>query len=200
VKVIVRPILVLSVLILLQSSAFSFQASTGNSDRAEAERMWELMIQAKGGRERLHAVTNVQMSEHLKYLWGLRILRIDYEGLFVFPDKSWEWDDQRGTVFGFNIRLHNFEKNLHLAYFDRGQGASVTPMQRPSRRNLTTLQLHLFAETRWVQPVPVSFRSEKVDGKTVDIVQTRVKDFPEDEQKIEFVLDSKTHLPMTVTF
>ena len=73
-------------------------------------------------------------------------------------------------------------------------------MIRPSRRNFTKLQLHLFGETKWVQPIPVSFRSEKVDGKKVDIIETRVKDFPEDEQKIEFVLDPKTHLPMKVTY
>src|SRR5688572_9468214 len=75
--------LFITLLVLSQSSVHASQADglPADANRAEAERVWELMIKAKGGRERLHAVNNVQMSEHLKYLWGFRILTIDYEGL-----------------------------------------------------------------------------------------------------------------------
>jgi hypothetical protein len=133
-------------------------------------------------------------------LWGFKIITINYEGLFVFPNKSWEWDDQRGTIFGFKIHLHNFEKDFHRSYSDVGEGPSIVPIMQPSRRTFTTLQLELFTETKWVQPVPVSVRSETLNGRKVDIVQTRVKEFPEDEQKIEFALDRKTHLPLRVTY
>ncbi len=197
-KVILRAFLILSVFILTQSSAFSFQATTDNSSRAEAERMWELMIQAKGGRERLHSVANLQRSEREKYLWWFKVITINYEGLFVFPNKSWEWDDQRGTVFGFRIHLHNFEKDFHRSYTDVGEGPSIVPILEPSRRNFTTLQLELLAETKWVRPVPYSVRSEELNGKKVDIVETNVRDLPED--KVEFALDRKTHLPVRVAY
>jgi hypothetical protein len=202
VKSVLRRVLALIVLVLPGTSLIppSIASTKPNDSRAEAERMWELAIQAKGGRETLHAVNNVQMSSHEKYLWWFEILTINYEGLMVFPAKSWEWDDQRGTVFGFTIHLHNFEKNIHQSYVDTGNGARVVPIQEPSRRNLTTLQLHLFSETRWVQPIPESFRRDKVDEREVDIVQTRVKALPDDEQKVEFALDRNTHLPVKVIY
>lgn len=197
-KVIVKAFLLLAVLVLAQASAFSFQSSTDNSNRAEAERMWELMIQAKGGRERLHSVSNLQRSERAKFLWWFEIITINYEGLFVFPDKSWEWDDQRGTIFGFRIHLHNFEKDFHRSYVNVGEGPSIVPILKPSRRHFTTLQLELLAETKWVRPVPYRVRTEELNGKKVDIIETNVKELPED--KVEFALDLKTHLPVRVSY
>lgn len=199
-KAIVILVLILSVLVLPQSAAFPFQSiePTDKSNRAEAERLWELMITAKGGRERLHSVSNLQKSEHEKYLWWFKMITINYEGLFVFPNKSWEWDDQRGTIFGFRIHLHNFEKDFHRSYSDVGEGPSIVPIMQPSRRHFTTLQLELLAETKWVRPVPYSVRTAELNGKKVDIVETKVKELPED--KVEFALDRKTHLPLKVTY
>lgn len=195
----------LTLLFVILITGIPAQAARGSSlelglTRAEAERFWEMAIRAKGGRERLYAVTNVQMSQHEKYLALLRILTINYEGLFVFPNKSWEWDDQRGTVFGFSIHVHNFDRNFHQSYVDRGNGGSVEPLQLPGRSKFERLQLHLFMETKWIQPIPESFRQETLDGHKVDIVQTLVKEFPPDEQKVEFALDRKTHLPVKVIY
>ena len=173
---------------------------TGLDSRAEAERLWELMIAAKGGRERLHSVDNLLMSSHEKYWWEFRILTINYEGLFVFPKKSWEWDDQRGSVFGFSIHVHNFESNIHQSYVDSGKGGSVVPILQPSLRNLTKLQLHLLAETQWVKPQPVSARVGKESGRDADIVETHVNELPAGEQKVDFVLDRRSHLPVRVIY
>ena len=191
-------------IVAVLASCFSVVAyadqQTDDTQRVEAERLWEAMIAAKGGRERLQAVTNVQMSEHEKYWHLLRHLEINYEGLFVFPNKAWVWDDQRGTVFGMSVRLHNFETNTHLSYVDSGHGARVTPIINPSQHNLVRLQLHLFGGTRWVRPVPQRARLGKLDNREVDIVEVRVDELPADERKVEFWLDRASHLPIQVVY
>jgi hypothetical protein len=174
--------------------------SQADTDRQKAERLWELMLEAKGGKEHLLAVNNVQMSVREKYWWWLKRMEINYEGLFVFPDKSWEWDDQRGTVFGMSIHLHNFESNKHVSYVDTGKGARVVPILQPSKRNLIQLQLHLLAQTKWVKPIPQSFRTGKLGDREVDFVETTVLNFPSNEQKVEFALDRKSHLPLRVIY
>jgi hypothetical protein len=140
------------------------------------------------------------MSEHEKYWRGFQRLAVNYEALFVFPDKSWEWDDQKGTVFGMAIHLHNFETNTHLTYVDAGKGARVSPMINPSRRNLVQLQLHLLAETRWVRPVPQKARLSKLDNMDVDVVEVRVNELPDESRKVEFCLDRKSHLPVQIVY
>jgi hypothetical protein len=192
--------LIVALLSISVSAVAYANHQTGNADRLEAEKLWEAMIAARGGRERLHAVTNVQMSEHEKYWQLLRRLEINYEGMFVFPNKAWEWDDQKGTVFGMSVRLNNFETNTHLSYVDAGHGARVTPIINPSDRNLVRLQLHLFGETRWVRPVPQRTRLGKLDNRELDVVEVRIDELPPAERKVEFWLDRQSHLPVQVVY
>lgn len=169
------------------------------TSRAKAEQLWEQAIEAKGGRDRLHSITNVHMSEKGGFLccWGFGYREYVYEGLMVFPSKSWEWDDQRGTVFGFTIDLHNFDKNIHQSLNKAG---SIVPIMKPSATSLTRLQLHIMMESKWVRPIPVGERIDKHDGREVDIVETRVAGLAWYDDKVEFVLDRKTHLPREVVY
>ena len=54
--------------------------------QAEAQRLWELAIAAKGGRERLYSERNILIST----------TRSNYQTveLRVFPDKFWRWTGQ----------------------------------------------------------------------------------------------------------
>src|SRR5947208_11086898 len=71
--------------------------------QARARELWERAITAKGGRERLYAVNNLQISIR-DSVWqkGKRAPYIE-EDLYVSPNKSWEWNDQRETIFGFSL-------------------------------------------------------------------------------------------------
>ena len=175
----------------------------------EAERIWELAIAAKGGRERLHAVNNLQISIREKVWYKLRLVPYIEEDLYVFPNKYWEWNDQRKTIFGFSIRTYNQDRNIDLWYTDRGKGGHVG---RPvdlvhGKADLITLydvQLRYFMETKWVRPIPVSVDQTKLGRHSVDIVQTIVKGYPtkdgKDEERIAFALDRQTHLPLQVIY
>ena len=202
-----------TLLILLASSGFiTAHASTyrtlsvaQESNRQKAEQLWEMAIAAKGGRERLLSINNLQLSIREKQWWNLKRVPLVEEALYVFPEKSWVWKDQRGTIFGFSIWLRNYEQNIRLAYSDRGdgKGGSVNPIMeggRGGRSSFIDTQLNYLMETRWVKPIPISVESGKVGWHKVDIVQTTIKSYPKGEERVAFALDRKSHLPRQVIY
>lgn len=172
------------------------------SNREEAERLWEQAIAAKGGRERLYSINNLQFSVRDKAWWNLKRVPNDMEALFVFPGKSWEWFDQSGTIFGFVISVSNYEENLHWAYFDRGKGGSVSSQVRGPRGidAIISKQLDFLMETRWVKPIPVGVERGRVGGHDVDIVRTVLKGYRGGNDKVSFALDRESHLPRQVIY
>lgn len=186
-------------------SAGQSKPIVSETNREEAERLWEEAIAAKGGRERLHAINNLQRSVRLRQWWNLRRVPYEIEALYVFPRKSWEWVDQTGTIFGFKISMHNYDQNIHWYYLDHGKGPTVAPfwdsdIYKGAMSAIINVQLNYLMETRWVKPIPVSVERGKVGGHAVDIVRTIVKGYPRGEETVSFALDRKTHLPRQVIY
>lgn len=81
--------------LLLSSLVWGVTASTSPIQRADspvsadpkAVALWELAIKAKGGRERLYAARNMVAAYDDKTNVALN----------VFPNKAWEWTDNRPT-------------------------------------------------------------------------------------------------------
>jgi len=202
--------LMVAVLLLTSISASAQTITTVEDNKQEAERLWELAITAKGGRERLHTVNNLQISTREKVWYGLKRISYIAEDLYVFPGKYWQWNDQRGSVFGLSIQMYNQERDIDLWYTDRGDGSGH--LARPTDLvhgkapliRLYDVQLRYLMETKWVKPLPVSVQDAKVDGKSVRLVQTIVKGYPTkdktDEIRIGFALDQKTYLPVEIVY
>lgn len=124
--VLVTALLMLSGLVWPVLSAEHIRTqSSHDANRQEAERLWELAIAAKGGRERLQAVSNLQISIREKVWYGLRRVPYIQEDLYVFPGKYWEWNDQRKSIFGLSIRMYNHDRDINLWYTDHGKGAHL---------------------------------------------------------------------------
>jgi hypothetical protein len=203
---------VLMIALLMSSSSLcptqsAENISSSDENRQEAERLWELAIAAKGGRARLYAVENLQISIREKVWYGLRRVPYIDESLYVFPGKYWEWNDQKKTIFGFSLRMYNQDRDIYLWYTDHGKGGHVArPFDlvhgKAGLIRLYDVQLRYFMETKWVKPIPVSVQKTKLNGKSVDLVQTIVKGYPtkdgKDEERVGFALDPKTHLPLTL--
>src|SRR5262249_44355152 len=141
-----------------------------------------------------------------KAWWNLKRVPNDMEALYVFPGKSWQWVDRTGTIFGFDISMHNSVEDIHWSYHDCGKGKDVS-VSRPffsplfTRESLITkVQLDFLMETRWIKPIPVSVERGKVGRNAVDIVRTIVKGYSKGEDKVSFALDRKTHLPREVIY
>jgi len=212
----------LMVVLLTVSSIFQTGTSENkklptspDENRHEAERLWELAIAAKGGRERLYSVKNLQVSIREKVRYFIRQLPFIEEDLYVFPGKSWEWNDQRPAIFGFGVTVYNHDQDMKFWYLDHGKGGSSGKASLSESiygdgflTYLRYLQLRYFMETKWVKPIPISVAKGKAGRKAVDIVQTIVKGPTrggKNEERFAFALDQKTHLPLqvityTVTF
>ena len=186
-------------------SAGQTKPVASQNTREEAERLWEQAIAAKGGRERLYSISNLQLSVRDKQRWWFRRVPYEIEALYVFPGKSWEWIDQTGSIFGFVIWMRNYEENIHWTYIDRGKGSSASPSQdqakyRSGMNLIINAQLKYLMETRWVKPIPVSVEQGRIGGHAVDIVRTVVREYPKGEERVSFALDRKSHLPRQVIY
>jgi hypothetical protein len=173
--------------------------------QTEAKQLWEEAIAAKGGRERLYSVNNVQVSirERDWHFFSPAMLR--EENLYVFPDRYWGWFDERPTVLGLHLEMYNLSRHLAYSVGEHGpliimtmNGGEVTDSGKYA---LYELQLLCLMETKWVRPVPISVAKDKINGHKVDLVQTIVKGYPNKtrtDQRVAFALDPNSHLPRYV--
>jgi hypothetical protein len=81
----------------------AFQESQRSKD---ARALWEKAIIAKGGRDQLYTVNSFVLSyqETVRNFLGIAVHRGFVERLYVFPDKSWGWDDGLPPPFRLSIR------------------------------------------------------------------------------------------------
>ena len=169
------------------------------STQKEAMQLWEQAIAAKGGKERLYGVVNIVISSRAEYTThqGKRNAWVQEE-FFVFPDKQWHWNDMRPDVFGLRIEMRDYGAksayvstpdlpDLEIRHLSKDYKWEDTPLLR--------IQLLYFLETRWVKPEPIAVHQSKINGETVDIVQTQVFD-----QRVDFALSTVTHLPVRVSY
>ncbi|CAN5455701.1 hypothetical protein BH20ACI3_BH20ACI3_23930 [soil metagenome] len=161
----------------------------------KAKELWEQAIEAKGGRERLYQVSSLAVSYRKEWRWFFKKYRQHFEFLYVFPNKAWRWLDDVPPL-GLVADMFNLEQNIGWAVHDG-------PNPRPSSfkndriaelKGYVDLPQFLYLmETRWVKPIPIEVTKDRIGLKRVDVVHTRVEG-----QRVRFLLDSKTHLPLRV--
>lgn len=168
------------------SKTRSTQRQAGTQE--EARQLWEQAMTAKGGRARLCAVRNMVVTHR-----GNKDV-----ALYVFPNKIWQWTDDRETPIGLAVMMVNMDANL--GYVTRSDDPqSPIKMDERWRRSMTYFllyaQLYYLLETQWVKPVPVGVTSGRAGRRTVDVVQTLI-----DGTRVDFYLDRASHLPLKVAF
>lgn len=170
---------------------------TQNDKRQEAQRLWELVIAAKGGRERLFAVRNMVISSRGEYASSaLRKNHVRREELLVFPHKYWFWDDYRPDVFGLSVSMYDYDNNISYLITDSDPYHPPEPMaNRQRNKALRNDQLSFLLETRWFKPSLVNASTGKVGMRAVDILQTIV-----DGERVDFFFDQQTHLPARISY
>ncbi len=182
---------------LLPASAVASKAQE-SQNAGQAEALWEQAIAAKGGREQLYRISSLVMSyqETVRNFLGLTMHRGIVERLYVFPGKSWEWDDGLPPPFRLIVRSINLERNLRCHVYGRASAWACGPARQanspPDERIIQVQYLYLM-ETRWVKPVPLRVTKSRIGLKKVDVLHTRV-----DNRRVDYFLDRKTHLPVRV--
>ena len=202
---------VIIVIMVMMAMVVWGQEATEADSREEAKRIWELAIKAKGGREKLYAVRNMVITytdseaEHVlvRKKGELRASKKKYKnisvGLYSLPDKSWDWDDNRPSIWGLNMEMKNYETMKR--YIVSGGGPFIDEAGNPKGRVIVedidpkeasdgkAMFLDILLETRWVQSKIEKLTSGKVGRKKVNVIQTRVLN-----NRVDYMFDKKTHL------
>ncbi|HEX8500931.1 MAG TPA: hypothetical protein VF659_10105 [Pyrinomonadaceae bacterium] len=157
--------------------------------REEAERLWELAVAAKGGRERLHSVNSLLLTT------GSR--KYPLVDLYAFPGKLWRWS-RLPAPFDLSVNMLNAERRA--AYATSGNSpASPRRLGDDAVRGFQSFvdeaQLYFLLETRWQRPVPVAASEGEAGGRRADVVRVAVGD-----KQADYFLDRKTHLPLKIVF
>src|SRR5882724_2074300 len=168
-----------------------------NDTKQEAQRLWELALDAKGGRVKLDRIRSMSISSRSEYTTtSHRINQIRTESLFVFPNKVWSWVDYRPDVFGLRVEMYNFDTNMHYIINSDFPHETPKPITGNQKSDSHTYGLVSYLlENKWLRPVLLSAETGIVGRQIVDVVHTEVNDY-----RIDFAIDRETHLPIQVTY
>ena len=185
--------LFISISLAASLSGNAFQESQRAKD---AKALWEQAITAKGGREQLYSVNSLVVSyrETARNFLGIAVHRGIVERLYVFPDKSWGWDDGLPPPFRLSIQSVDLERNVRCHVYAGTTpvcGAATKTGSPSGDEGILQAQYLYLMETRWARPIPVDVTKSK--SNRFDVVHTRL-----DDKRIDYFLDRRTHLPMQV--
>ena len=146
------------------------------SSKNNAERLWEMAIQAKGGRDRLHRIKNMVVSSEGSFNKGRVKIRARLEDLYILPNKWWSWDDQRPSVFGLSMSMKNWDTGKQYTVDIEGKpfrGLKELEEGGEGGKSFPGL-IYLLLETDSDKVIPESVVAEKVKGKKVYICKVRL--------------------------
>lgn len=167
-------------------------------NQQEHTEVWERVIAAKGGRERLQAVRTLVIRSHEPEPGGDSRYRrvvgtVQYEFVRAFPDRYWAWEDYRPGAMGFRTEVVSIP-----ARFDwesrRGERATQIAWSARGQSHIADLlireQLVYLLETSFTKPTIIG--SSKQGGRI------RLFAAVPGYQQVEYVVDPKTFLPAIV--
>ncbi|HEY0005398.1 MAG TPA: hypothetical protein VGB17_11365 [Pyrinomonadaceae bacterium] len=187
---------------LCAAQAFKGKNVPDDKSRLKAQRLWEQAIAAKGGRERLYAVSNFVVSSKSSFGLSPRpdvMAGVKEENLYVLPGKWWSFSDYRPGKMGYSIDVLDFERST---WWHTSPGKKVPLSPRPEVRQdvfnnfkerFRQAQFIYLMETQWVKPTIVGARTEREGLRKMDVVETLI-----DGVRVDFYLDRQTHLPRKI--
>lgn len=201
--------------VCLVSLAFTFLASvvyTQEKDNPHALKIWEKVILAKGGRDKLFAINTLAITTKGKNSNDeSQFQNLFMQELYVLPDRWWQWVDERP---GFPLDVVQFDFTKEIG-FEVSELSSKVIEFRPripvksgvvsdlvldgstfnnnfKERFLKNQMIYLM-ETRWFRPKVTGFRTEGKGKKKTEIVEASFG-----RTRFEYFLDSKTNLPSKI--
>lgn len=156
----------------------------------EAQRLWEMAIEAKGGRDNLYKVNSLAVSYEINQ---------GYESteLYVFPSKHWSWIDVRPSILGVMLTVINYDRPVSYTIFghnpvdtheDHSPGYSQDYFIKDP-------QLLYFLETKWYKPELVKGYESQALSETTDAIEIKIPRFTAIVH-----LSKKTHLPILISY
>jgi hypothetical protein len=176
-------VLVLGCLSLSKVNASAGVAVSDDETATKARELWEKVLVAKGGRERLRKITNLYVAADQGQ--GYR-----QSTLNVFPDYRFDfsYDPKRE-----NTAIEVSNAKTGIVWWQVSNEAKPRKYQEEDvYRNLSQQFIYLLV-TSEVDPVPLGLRKEWIGLKRVDVIEVEAKDW-----RVDYYIDPKTHLPLRV--
>jgi hypothetical protein len=186
-------LLVVIVILAINVSAKG-QAEATDINRARARQLWEEALQAKGGRDRLHAVQNFLISGEIQVEAVKGSHTTEVQWLHVLPGKAWLHEYTPEFVVSLDATVINIERDLCMKILSPARGdvpsLSLCLPTAYAERLIQNPTIYLI-ETKWIRPVPIRTYEGRRGLKRVDVVETAVGNL-----RVDFYLDRKTRLPV----
>jgi hypothetical protein len=152
----------------------------------DAVQLWNLVLSAKGGRQRLETVSSMYVST--KAQSGSA-----NHDLYVFPDFSFSYSywPSRERV---DIVVYNAKRSVSWWQ----EGADAAQVERDTETASEAMKEALFTfllHSKWINAQPLRIRKERTGLKRLDVVETDV-----DGWRVDYYLNSTTHLPLKVVY
>jgi hypothetical protein len=169
------------------------QAQEAEADAAEASRIWEQMIDAKGGRTQLYQIKTMVQQTHQWLQFGNpkfkdgdnHIVRV-----FAFPDHEWDWSI--APLFGGVVRTADLVQGAGYIGYPNNDIRKNSHLMR-EKELLRDAQLVYFNETSWLKPNPVRVLLKKNILKDVEAIEANVNG-----ERVDFWIDRENHLPVKI--
>lgn len=174
----------------------AFAAISSGLGQAPVDPMdfWEKMVAAKGGRQRLHAISGLVVNRDGQQSAPIDPGRprgeIHETVVYQFPDRFWNWRDTRPSrQNAYSVSVSNGASRV--AWFASGGGASK--QHEYYEEDLVAIihrdQIAYLLETRFVRPVPVSVSITKPGVASVEATAPGFA-------SIRFTVNTNTYLPI----
>ena len=169
-------------------------AGGGAGENADARRVWELAVSAKGGRERLWSVRT--MAQHLTASYDIGPLRLRagiYEHFYVLPNRYWEWVTEPRVTPYTSVQVIMVDKDTRWFRWENEPGVRVSEIPALPVWELLHDQLFALLETRWLKPELLGVKRGRLGWGAVDIVAARISG-----GRFDIYIDRKSRLPRRI--
>lgn len=183
---------------LLNGNVLAQTREVSTGEQLEAERIWNLVVKAKGGQERLSGVDNMLVETTLGVLITRGKKHITRRtSLDVFPNKSWDYSDERPSVFGVTQLMLNYDNmTTYFGVPDVGERRveQIESRHREWKGRQNGL-IMLLLGGKWLKPKLLRSESTKIDSTKVYRIETEF-----DGRRVDFFIDKRSNLPIRVSF
>lgn len=171
------------------------KSNTSPDEKQQAEQLWEQMIEAKGGREKLHSINNLMWSTGEEP--DNTVIYLE-----VYPNKHWDWVGLKSFHNTMWVRMSNMENCVSFTASYQGllgsDKFSKETCQSIRMRNIHEATIFLL-ETKWLQPKPIRVTRQKIKKEEFDVVETLIPANSEGHyERMDFYIDPKSLLVQRV--
>ena len=171
----------------------SLYAQYRGDSAEEASRIWEQMIDAKGGRSNLYQIETMveETRDYFVYLYPIFAHGKQHSvTVYAFPNGEWSWET--APIFGDKVQTADLSAGAGYIGYPNNDIRKTSDLRR-EKEGLKNKQLVYLSETKWLKPKPVRVLLDKNIPRKVEAIEATL-----DGERVDFWIDRRNHLPVKI--